>query len=325
MAKKIIRQVIYFTCLLIFVTFISFFLIEISPIDPISAFARSKGVGLTPEMKQKLIREWGLDLPFINRYLIWLSHLIKGNLGVSTVYDRPVAEILKRGFRSSIILMMFAWVVQGIFGLFLGIVAGANENSLKDKLIKFYAVIMASTPQFWVGILMIIVFSIKLSIFPASMGTPIGVIEQDITLIDRIYHMILPGLTLALVGIPNIILHTRQKAIDVMNSEYVLYAYSRGIDRKKIIGKYALKNMLLPGLTIQFTYFSELFSGATLAENVFNYPGLGSLTVESGLRGDAPLLLGLVLFSVIFVYVGNRLCDFLYSILDPRVRGHYED
>ena len=325
MAKKIMRQVIYFTCLLIFATLVSFFLIEISPIDPVSAFARSKGMGLTPEIRQKLIKDWGLDLPFINRYLIWLSHLIKGDFGISTIYDRPVIEILKRGFKSSIILMTFAWVLQGVAGLFLGIIAGTNENSFKDKLIKLYAVIMVSTPQFWVGMLMIIIFSIKLNIFPASMGSPIGVLEQDVTLGDKVYHMILPGITLALVGISNIVLHTRQKAIDIMNSEYVLYAYSRGIGRKRIIGKYALKNMILPGLTIQFANFSELFSGTILVESVFNYPGLGSLTVESGLRGDAPLLLGLVLFSVIFVYVGNRLCDFLYTFLDPRIRGQYED
>jgi peptide/nickel transport system permease protein len=128
-----------------------------------------------------------------------------------------------------------------------------------------------------------------------------------------------------LVGISSIALHTRQKVIDVMHSDYVLYAYARGIEKKKIVNSYALKNMVLPGLTIQFTYFSELFSGALLAESVFNYPGLGLLTVEAGLRGDVPLLLGLVLFSAIFVYLGNRLCDLMYLILDPRLRRNNEN
>ena len=157
------------------------------------------------------------------------------------------------------------------------------------------------------------------------MGSPIGVLEKDISLSDKVYHMILPGISLALVGISNIALHTRQKVIDVMNSDYVLYAYSRGIKKQKIVNSYALKNMILPGLTIQFTYFSELFSGAVLAESVFNYPGLGNLTVQAGLRGDVPLLLGLVLFSMIFVYIGNRLCDLMYLILDPRTRKQNED
>ena len=274
---------------------------------------------------EKLIKEWGLDLPFIKRYLIWISHLLRGNLGISNIYGRPVIEIIKKGFKSSIMLMIFAWIIQGIFGLFLGIVAGSNPGSIRDKSIKLYAIVMASTPQFWLGMLMIIIFSIKLRILPASMGSPIGMIEKDISFADKFYHMLLPGISLALVGISNIALHTRQKAIDIMNSDYVLYAYSRGIKKKRIVNSFALKNMILPGLTIQFTYFSELFSGAILAENVFNYPGLGNLTVQAGLRGDVPLLLGLVLFSMIFVYVGNRLCDLMYLILDPRTRKQNED
>ncbi|WP_297281239.1 ABC transporter permease [uncultured Anaerococcus sp.] len=325
MAKKVIKQLVYFISLLIFVTFVSFLLMDISPIDPVSAFARSRGGGITPKIREKLIKEWGLDLPFIKRYLIWISHLLRGNLGISNIYGRPVIEIIKKGFKSSIMLMIFAWIIQGIFGLFLGIVAGSNPGSIRDKSIKLYAIVMASTPQFWLGMLMIIIFSIKLRILPASMGSPIGMIEKDISFADKFYHMLLPGISLALVGISNIALHTRQKAIDIMNSDYVLYAYSRGIKKKRIVNSFALKNMILPGLTIQFTYFSELFSGAILAENVFNYPGLGNLTVQAGLRGDVPLLLGLVLFSMIFVYVGNRLCDLMYLILDPRTRKQNED
>ena len=325
MAKKVIKQLVYFICLLIFVTFVSFLLMDISPIDPVSAFSRSRGGGITPEIRERLIKEWGLDLPFIKRYLIWISHLLRGDLGISNIYGRPVIEIIKKGFKASIMLMSFAWIIQGILGLFLGVIAGSNEGSIRDKSIKLYAIVLSSTPQFWVGMLMIIIFSIKFSLFPASMGSPIGVLEKDISLSDKVYHMILPGISLALVGISNIALHTRQKVIDVMNSDYVLYAYSRGIKKQKIVNSYALKNMILPGLTIQFTYFSELFSGAVLAESVFNYPGLGNLTVQAGLRGDVPLLLGLVLFSMIFVYIGNRLCDLMYLILDPRTRKQNED
>lgn len=325
MAKKVLRKIIYFVFLLIFVTFISFLLMDISPIDPISSFTRSRGAGLTPEMKARLIKEWGLDLPLFKRYFLWLLHFVKGDLGISNIYGRPVIEIIARGFKSSILLMSFAWVLQGIFGLFLGIISGAYEGSLKDHAIKLYAIIFASTPTFWVGILMIIIFSLKLGIFPASMGSPIGVVESEVSVLDKLHHMILPGITLALVGISNIILHTRTKVIDVMNSEYVLYARSRGIKKRDIISKYAFKNMILPGLTIQFTYFSELFSGAVLAESVFNYPGLGSLTVEAGLRGDVPLLLGLVLFSMIFVFIGNRICDLMYILIDPRLRRKNEN
>src|SRR5699024_9470205 len=129
MSKKILKQILYFLCLLFFVSLVSFFLMDISPIDPVSAFARSRGVGLTPEMRQNLIKDCGLDLPFTRRYVIWLSHVLRGDLGVSNIYGRPVIEIIKRGFKASMILMAFAWLIQGIFGLFLGIVAGSNEGS----------------------------------------------------------------------------------------------------------------------------------------------------------------------------------------------------
>ena len=167
-------------------------------------------------------------------------------------------------------------------------------------------------------------FSLKLKLFPSSMGSPVGVLREDITLADSLKHLVLPALTLVLVGVSNLILHTRSKVIDILNSDYVLYAKARGMKQGKILNKFAFKNLILPGLSLLFTSFSELFSGTVLVENVFNYPGIGGLTVEAGLRGDAPLLLGLVLFSTIFVYVGNRICDLLYLVIDPRLRGQDE-
>ncbi|WP_308653182.1 ABC transporter permease [uncultured Anaerococcus sp.] len=251
-------------------------------------------------------------------------HLFRGDLGISNIYGREVIAIIKEGFSRSIFLMMIAWALQGIIGIGLGIAAGKNAGKIKDKIIKAYAIIFASTPSFWVGILLIIIFSLKFKIFPSSMGSPVGVLKEDIRFIDNLRHMVLPCATLVLVGVSNLILHTRSKVIDILNSDYVLYAKARGMKKNKIVNKFAIKNLILPGLSILFTSFSELFSGTILVENVFNYPGIGGLTVEAGLRGDAPLLLGLVLFSAIFVYLGNRICDLLYLAIDPRLRGKDE-
>lgn len=319
--KRIMKQVLLFAALIIFVSFFSFLLIELSPIDPINAFARSNAIGMTPEIRAKLIEKWGLDQPFLTRYILWFKNFIRGDLGVSTIYDRPVIEIIKRGFSSSIRLMALAWVLQGIVGITLGIVSGSNVGSIKDKIIKVYALVFAATPTFWVGMVLIMIFSIKLGWLPSSMGTPIGVESQFISTADRLKHLLLPCLTLVFVGVSNLILHTRTKVEDILNSDYVLYGKAKGIPMNKITYKYAFKNIILPGITIQFTYFSELFSGTVLVENLFNYQGLGNLTVQSGLRGDIPLLLGLVLFSTVFVYLGNRVCDGLYLIIDPRGRG----
>ena len=324
MAKRIIKEIFLFLLLILAVSFISFLLLDLSPIDPIASFARSRSVGLSPEAKQELIKVWGLDQPLIARYFTWLLNLFRGDLGISNIYGRKVIDIIGEGFSRSILLMAIAWIFQGIIGIWLGIVAGANQGKIKDKIIKAYAIVFASTPSFWVGILLIIVFSLKLKIFPSSMGSPVGVLREDITLADSLKHLVLPAFTLVLVGVSNLILHTRSKVIDILNSDYVLYAKARGMKKDEILNKFAFKNLILPGLSLLFTSFSELFSGTVLVENVFNYPGIGGLTVEAGLRGDAPLLLGLVLFSTIFVYVGNRICDLLYLVIDPRLRGQDE-
>lgn len=324
MVKRIIKEIFLFLLLILAVSFISFLLLDLSPIDPIASFARARSVGLSPEDKQELIKVWGLDQPLIARYFSWLVNLVRGDLGISNIYGRKVIDIIGEGFSRSILLMAIAWIFQGIIGIWLGIVAGANQGKIKDKIIKAYAIIFASTPSFWVGILLIIVFSLKLKLFPSSMGTPVGVLREDITLADNLKHLVLPALTLVLVGVSNLILHTRSKVIDILNSDYVLYAKARGMKKGEILNKFAFKNLILPGLSLLFTSFSELFSGTVLVENVFNYPGIGGLTVEAGLRGDAPLLLGLVLFSTIFVYMGNRICDLLYLVIDPRLRGQDE-
>lgn len=324
MAKRIAKEIFLFLLLILAVSFISFLLLDLSPIDPIASFARSRSVGLSPEAKQELIKVWGLDQPLIARYFTWLVNLVRGDLGISNIYGRKVIDIIGEGFSRSILLMAIAWIFQGIIGIWLGIVAGANQGKIKDKIIKAYAIVFASTPSFWVGILLIIVFSLKLKIFPSSMGSPVGVLREDITLADSLKHLVLPAFTLVLVGVSNLILHTRSKVIDILNSDYVLYAKARGMKKDEILNKFAFKNLILPGLSLLFTSFSELFSGTVLVENVFNYPGIGGLTVEAGFRGDAPLLLGLVLFSTIFVYVGNRICDLLYLVIDPRLRGQDE-
>lgn len=324
MAKRIIKEIFLFLLLILAVSFISFLLLDLSPIDPIASFARARSVGLSPEDKQELIKVWGLDQPLIARYFSWLVNLVRGDLGISNIYGRKVIDIIGEGFSRSILLMAIAWIFQGIIGIWLGIVAGANQGKIKDKIIKAYAIVFASTPSFWVGILLIIVFSLKLKLFPSSMGSPVGVLSEDITLTDSLKHLVLPALTLVLVGVSNLILHTRSKVIDILNSDYVLYAKARGMKKGEILNKFAFKNLILPGLSLLFTSFSELFSGTVLVENVFNYPGIGGLTVEAGLRGDAPLLLGLMLFSTIFVYMGNRICDLLYLVIDPRLRGQDE-
>ena len=236
------------------------------------------------------------------------------------IYRRPVTEIISEKFLHSLTLMIIAWVLSGIIGFVLGIVAAMKKGKWIDRIIKGYCYTLASTPTFWMGLLLVMVFAVWLDWFPIGMGVPAGVLAEDVTLTDRIRHLILPAVTLSIVGVANIALHTRQKLIEVLSSEFILFAKAKGEKGFTLLWRHGLRNISLPAITLHFAAFSELFGGAVLAEQVFSYPGLGQATVEAGLRGDVPLLLGLVIFSSIFVFAGNLLADLISLVVDPRMK-----
>lgn len=306
--------------LLVAICIISFILIKNSPIDPIQAYIGGDMLQVSSEQREKIAAYWGLDQSAFRQFLHWGTALLHGDLGTSMIFRRPVADVIGERFINSIALMATAWILSGIFGFVLGIAAAMKKGTWIDRIIKSYCFTLASTPTFWMGLLVLMVFAVWLGWFPVGMGVPAGVLAEDVSLWDRIMHLILPAVTLSVVGVANVALHTRQKMIDVLASEYVLFARARGERGLKLFWRHGLRNVALPAITLQFAAFSELFGGAVLAEQVFSYPGLGQATVDAGVRGDVPLLLGLVIFSTIFVFAGNLLADLFYLVLDPRMR-----
>ena len=315
-SKKIIRLV----TLLVAISFISFLLVKKSPIDPIQAYIGADMLKVGPEQRAKIMNYWGLDQPLFTQFYLWFTHLIKGDFGISMIYRRPVLDVIGERFFHSFVLMLISWVISGILGFILGSIAAMKKGTWIDRIIKSYCYILASTPTFWLGLLFLIVFAVWLRWFPIGMAAPPGILLEDVTLFDKLKHIILPAFTLSFLGVANIALHTRQKLIDVLSSDYILYARARGDSESTLYFRHGIRNVALPALTLQFAAFSELFGGAVLAEQVFSYPGIGQATVDAGLRGDVPLLLGIVIFSTIFVYVGNLIADILYLLLDPRMK-----
>ncbi len=305
---------------MIAISAVSFLLVSQSPIDPVQAYIGSDMMKVSPEQRELITAHWGLDKPPLERYLKWAASVVQGDMGTSMIFRRPVTEVIGERFMSSIALMSTAWLLSGLIGFAAGVVAAMNKDRWIDKAIKWYCYTLASTPTFWMGLLLLIVFAVWLGWFPVGMGVPAGVLAQDVTWSDRIQHMILPALTLSVVGISTIAMHTREKLVSVLTSDYILFAKARGEQGFQLFWRHGLRNIALPAVTLQFASFSELFGGAVLAEQVFSYPGLGQATVEAGLRGDIPLLMGLVLFSAVFVFSGNLLADLIYRIVDPRFR-----
>ncbi|MEG2983319.1 MAG: ABC transporter permease [Peptostreptococcaceae bacterium] len=315
----VVKKLIRLMTLLVAVCALTFILMEKSPIDPIKAYVGAD-LSVTQSQRDEIAKHWGLDKPPVERFISWFSSICKGDLGTSMIYRRPVIDVIAEKFMASLALMVVAWTISGILGFLMGVISGVNEGSFIDKIIRGYCYVLISTPTFWLGILLIMIFSVKLKLFPIGLGVPIGVLASEVTFKSLLKHLILPALTLSVLGIANICLHTRAKVIEISNSDYVLFAKARGESKKSIIFNHILKNVALPAITLQFLSFSELFAGTIFAEQVFSYPGLGQATVDAGVKGDLPLLMGIVIISLLFVFVGNLIADILYRVIDPRIK-----
>lgn len=306
--------------LLLAVSVIAFALVCMSPIDPVQQYILSLGTAVSPEQRAEIEAYWGVNEPPVERYFNWLGELLRGDMGQSALYRRPVKDIIAERFVNSLVLMMCAWLLSGVIGFGLGCLMGMYQDRWPDKLLKKICYLLSSVPTFWLGLVFLLVFAVWLKWFPIGFSSPIGVLSEDVTLAQRLHHLALPAFTLSLMSFANIALHTRQKLIDVLNSEYVLFARARGEGRWTILRRHGLRNILLPAITLQFASFAELFGGSVMAENVFSYPGLGSAVAAAGLNSDVPLLLGVTLFSALFVCVGNLIANLLYGVIDPQIR-----
>ena len=306
--------------LLLAVSIISFVLVSASPIDPVQQYILGLGTAVSPEQRAEIENYWGVNEPPVERYFSWLLELLQGNMGESAIYRRSVADVIGERFLNSLALMFCAWILAGVIGFILGCIMGMYQDKWQDKILKKVCYILSSVPTFWLGLVFLLIFSVWLKWFPIGFSSPIGVASGNVTIWQKLYHLILPAFTLSLMSFANIALHTRQKLVDVLNSEYVLFARARGEGKWTILHRHGLRNILLPALTLQFASFAELFGGSVLAENVFSYPGLGSAVSAAGLNCDVPLLLGITLFSSLFVCIGNLIANLLYGIIDPQIQ-----
>lgn len=315
--KKFIRMLL----LLLFVSIGAFLLVSLSPVDPLQENIGQTALGaLSQEQIAKLETYWGVNEPLMERYLAWAGGFLQGDMGVSLLYRQSVSAVIMQKLLNSLLLMVFAWIISGVFGFILGVLSGMNRGRRIDKVIKGYALLTASTPAFWLALIFLLLFSVWLRLFPIGLSVPIGMEAGAVRLSDRLWHAALPALTLSVTGISNIILHTREKMIDVMESEYVLFAVARGEKKWEIFKNHGFRNVLLPAITLQFASVSEIFGGSILVEQVFSYPGLGQAVVTAGLGGDIPLLLGIAVISAAIVFSGNFVADILYGAIDPRMR-----
>ena len=211
MPRFVVRNILKFLLLMLAVSLVTFVLVSVSPIDPVQAnVGQTAYINMSEAKRAQLAEYWGVNTPLWERYANWFVDLLHGDLGTSLRFNAPVIDVIATRAVNSLALMATAWAVSGVLGFALGILAGANRGRLIDRIVKGYCFLLASVPTFWLGLLFLIVFSVQLGWFPFGFSVPIGVSAADVTFADALHHLALPALTLSVIGVANIALHTRE-------------------------------------------------------------------------------------------------------------------
>ena len=313
MYQYILRRLISMVPTLLLTAVLIFSFVHVIPGDAADVLL---GDLATPERLAAVRAELGLDKPLPVQFWIWLTNVLQGDLGRSVFFDRPVAEVIADGAETSILLALLSLTIILAVGIPVGIVSAVRYNTVVDQTASGLAMLAASVPTFWLGLYLILIFSVTLGWLPSS-GFPSIFGDGDLT---NLRHLILPALTLAAPNSALVIRLVRASMLDVMKADHVRTARAKGVPEFGVITKHMFRNALIGvAATIGFT-FAALVSEAVVTETVFSLPGIGRLVVQSILRRDFPVIQGVILVIVLFYLVINLLVDLLYTYLDPRVR-----
>ena len=315
MIRLIINRIFATILVLIGVSFVVFAALHFSPGDVARTIL---GLGATEERVQALRQELGLDRPLLIQYWDWMMALLRGDLGRSISLGVPVSEVILDKIWASLLLMGASFFLTVSFGLLFAALSGGYHRSLMDRLITLLMLLLASLPPFWLGIVLLIIFGLKLRIFPIS---GVGAMADDATLYVVAMHLILPAVTTAASSLAVVARVTRSAFIDEMGEPYVQAARARGLSQRRIISIETMRNVLPSFVTIAGLQIGFLFSSALFSEIVFNWPGIGLQLYQGIVQRDFPVVQGCVLAIAIVFVIGNLLADILSIVLDPRRRG----
>ena len=310
----------YAGLLLLAVIILNFGMMHLTPGDVADSISQSMG-GADEEVLNEIRATYGLDRPFIVQLGSYIGKVMRFDLGYSFFYTQPVSQLIFQKLPATLLLVLTAQFLALIVGVFLGVYSAQRPNGLSSHFVSFFALFGYSAPVFWSGLLLLIGFSLHIQWFPVA-GMRDVTIEGNFLeeTIDIIRHMVLPVITLASIFLALYSRLSRATMMEVLGSDYIRTAKSKGLTDREIIYKHALKNSLSPVITLAGLQFSAVVSGAILVESVFSWPGLGTLAFESIIARDTPTILGILFFSALVVIVGNLLTDLALRLVDPRVR-----
>ena len=312
MFQFLLRRLAFVLFILFFISLIVFAVTEILPGDAAQMILGQKA---TPETLAALRTRLGLDQPAPARYLAWIGGVLRGDWGESLIMNLPVGPLLVQRLGNTAVLALLAWFFSAGLGIGLGIIAGLNHNRWPDRLISLFVLFFVSFPPFVIAVFLIIVFSLWLRWLPAS-----SMIEADANLLTALRFLILPTLTLTLGSLAEVARLVRASLIEVLASDYIRTARSKGLPGQRIVLRHALRNALLPAVSVLALNIGYLMSGAVLVESIFAYPGLGRLLLQAINQRDLPLLQGVTLIAAAIYALANLGADLVYFWLNPRIR-----
>jgi peptide/nickel transport system permease protein len=302
------RRIIQSIPVLFGITLVSFFLIHLIPGDPVAAML---GDHYTPKAAAVLRHSLGLDKPLWDQYLIFLGHLIHGNLGTSVYYQQPVTQIITDRLQATVWLVLYSAILAAVISVPLAVISALRPDGVIDQLIRALFVVAFAMPAFWFGIILILIFSLKFSLFPVS-----GFGNSNL---DHIHYLFLPSLTIAMAFGSVLIRSLRNSILEVMREDYVRTARAKGVRFRTVVVRHVLRNALLPTVTIFGVNIAFLLGSTVIIENVFAVGGIGQLLISSILQRDYEVVQGITLVLALAVVAINLLTDVVYAMLDPRI------
>ncbi|VIF77969.1 ABC transporter oligopeptide-family permease [Clostridioides difficile] len=314
MLKLILNRVKVLIPMLILISILSFGLLELAPGDPADAY-------INPLMSAQDIENirvnMGLDKPVYVRYLSWLKNTLSGNLGISYINHMPVTEQILEKMGNTFILIGTSLIFSILVAIPLGIFLAVNKNSITSKISSIFNYIGVSIPSFWIGMILISIFSVKLNIFPSGGMHTIG----NDSIGDLVKHLVLPVITLGLYNTAIFTNYVEASVNEQLKKQYVVTARAKGLSEKVILFKHVLKNSLTSLVTILGMSIQKLVTGAFVTEVVFSWPGMGRLMIDSIFSRDYTVIMAITMLSALFLILGNLVADILYLLIDPKIKS----
>jgi len=299
MTRYIFKRLLQLIPLLIGITIITFFVMHLAPGDPTALYADPN---VKPEELIRIRANWGLDKPVPVQYFLWLKNAAKLDFGTSYISGKPVVEEIFERLPATVLLMGLSFFLILLISIPAGVISAVRKGSVFDNAFTIVSFVFMSIPSFWLALVLMLIFSLKLEWFP-----PFG-------------NIVLPCATMVISGLAGITRYQRASMLEVLNQEYIKVARAKGLPERVVIYKHALRNALIPIVTLLGLTLPDLFGGAFIIETIFAWPGMGRLGVSAIFSRNYPVIMGITIFTAVLIVLGNLLADVGYAIVDPRIR-----